>query len=471
MPPNSTSPPAADHSAPFDALAFSQAPLTTTQLIDLLAVAGLRTARGAAFHNTEVHQLLAELAERGLVARDDRGRWSVQREAGWQRFRAIVQDDTRRDFWWRAWRERHHFERAYSLEMFDTATCAGAMRVVIHCGRSAETFNRLSTLIGPTSSGMQALRQALLDPFDADLLGRLDAAYANALAGNLLATLGGDADIEIVPLLDWLLERVHSAPKSVPEHLHYRLAETLLFREQFEPARKLLARLATPESQAVGAGIDIAEGRFTEGSARFEAALKALAALTGKRKHLLPPSIAWLYTLALLAQPEPAAWVKARKFAAAEAGKRDAQPFTYWGLWQSAIDQRLGDAPKNAAHFQLARMPGYGVNGRHALEQLQHLLLAAWLRIEPGQRSARDRLREHAEHSGPQGRRHGGHTQLAGWRRPVRRLQHGGRTGVRAICRRSAGGLSGQRAGRPVGRRASRTRLIFPPCFSLGTPT
>lgn len=396
MPPTNKSPPSADHSALFDALAFTQAPQTATQLIDLLVVARLRTARGSAFHNAEVRRLLDELAERGLVARDDRGRWSAQREVGWQRFRAIVQNDASREFWWRTWRERYNFERAYSLEMFDTATCSGAMRVVIHCGRSTATFNRLVSLFGPTASGMQALRHALLDPFDADLLGDLDAAYANALAGNLLATLGGDADVEIVPLLDWLLLRAQTSPTTVPEHLHYRIAETLLFREQFEPARKLLARLSTPEAQAVGAGIDVAEGRYTEGGARFEAALKALAALTGKRKHLLPPSMAWLYLLALLAQPDAAAWVKARKFAAAEAGKRDAQPFTYWGLWQSAIDQRLGDAPKNAAHFQLARMPGYGVNGRHALEQLQHLLLAAWLRIEPGQRSARDRLREHA---------------------------------------------------------------------------
>ena len=393
MPPNALPQQDTDRSALFDALAFWQAPLTTTQLIDVLAAAKLRTERGSGFHNAEVRRLLDELAERGLASRDDRGRWSAQREAGWQRFRDIVLDPRRREFWWSAWRERHHFEQAWRIEMFDSGSCAGAMRVAIYCGRSADSFNRLATLMGPSSFGLQALREALLAPFDADLLDRLDPAFANGLAANLLATLGGDADVEIVPLLDWLLARARLAPEPVPEHLHYRLAETLLFREQFSAARDLLARLPTPESRAIVAAIEIAEGRFAEGSAAFEAALKALAAATGKRKHLLPPSIAWLYVMALLAQAEPAAWVKARKFAAAEAGKREAQPYTYWGLWQSAIDQRLGDSPVNASHFQLARA---ATNSGHALEQLHHLLLAAWLRIEPGQRSARERLQEHA---------------------------------------------------------------------------
>ncbi len=396
--PSSFLPPAAptenpDRALVFDALAFSQAPSTANQLIELIGAARLRTSRGAGFHNTEVRRLLDELAESGRASRDDRGRWSVARDAGWQRFRTLVHNDESRESWWRAWRTQKHFESAWRLEMFDSASIAAAMRVVIHCGRSVETFNRLSTLIGPNPHAATALRQALLAPFDAELLGRLDTAFACALADTLLATLGDDAGADVTALLDWLLALAHATPEKVPQHLHYRLAETLLFREQFGAVRELLARLDTPETRALLAGIDIAEGRFAEGSVRFEAALKALSAETGKRKQLLPPSLSWLYTMALLAQPEPAVWAKARKFAAAESGKREAQPYTFWGLWQSAIDQRLGDSPLNAKHFQLARS---GITqDDSALAQLQHLLLAAWLRIEPGPRSARDRLREH----------------------------------------------------------------------------
>jgi superfamily II DNA or RNA helicase len=392
--PDTAPTPHPDRERLFDALAFSQAPTTANHLIELLGAAGVRTLRGSGFHNAEVRRVLDELAGLGLAARDDRGRWSAARDTGWQRFRALVSDDADRERWWRAWRQHRHFDNTWRIEMFDSASVAGAMRVVIHCGCNAETFNRLSTLIGPSPYAADGLRQALLEPFDAELLGRLDLAFACALAHTLLKTVADDTDPRLLPLLDWLLAQARATPKKVPEHLHYRLAERLLFGEQFGAARELLARLATPEAQAIGAGIDIAQGRYADGSARFEAACKALAAATGKRKNLLPPSLAWLYTMALLSRSEPAAWIKARKFAAAESGKREAQPYTFWGLWQSAIDQRLGDSPLNAKLFQLAR----SANDRYhdALALLQHLLLAAWLRVEPGGRSAQDRLREHA---------------------------------------------------------------------------
>jgi superfamily II DNA or RNA helicase len=381
-----------DRERVFDALAFSQAPTTANQLIELLGAAGVRTQRGAGHHNTEVRRLLDELAALGLASRDDRGRWSAARDTGWQRFRSLVGDEAERERWWRAWCRRCNFEDTWRIEMFDSATVAGAMRIAIHCGRNVQTFNHLGKLIGPNPYAVAGLRQALLEPFDAELLGGLDTAFACALADTLLATGSDDADPVVVPLLDWLLAQARTTPAQVPEHLHYRLAERLLFGEQFGAAREWLTRWDTPEAQALGAGIDIAEGRFAEGSARFEAALKALGVETGKRKNLLPPSLAWLYPMALLAHSEPAAWIKARKFAAGESGKREAQPSTFWGLWQSAIDQRLGDSPLNARHFKLAR----GAHDRHdALAELHHLLLAAWLRIEPGPRSAQDRLREH----------------------------------------------------------------------------
>jgi hypothetical protein len=139
-----------DRDLVFDALAFSQAPTTANQLIELLGAAGHRTTRGAGFHNAELRRLLDELAERGLAARDERGRWSAARDAGWQRFRNLVQDDAQREGWWRAWRSRHHFDTTWRIEMFDSASVAGAMRVVIHCARNVETFNRLTTLIGPS---------------------------------------------------------------------------------------------------------------------------------------------------------------------------------------------------------------------------------------------------------------------------------------------------------------------------------
>ncbi len=135
------------------------------------------------------------------------------------------------------WRKRHHFDRGWGLDIFDSGAGAGAagaaaMRIVIHCGRSAEAFNRFATMVGPSAFGAAALRQALLDPFDAELLGRLDTPFVCALADNVLATVGDDEGPDVVALLDWLLAQIRAVPKKVPEHLHYRLAETLLFRER-----------------------------------------------------------------------------------------------------------------------------------------------------------------------------------------------------------------------------------------------
>jgi len=367
-----------DDDAVFDALAFAQAPCTVKQLAGLLAAAGRRTARGAGFHPPEVRRLLDGLAQGARVTHDERGRWRTEPAAGWARFRALVRDPASRERWWRAWRQAHDFDRAWRLEMFDVATYAGALRVVAHAGRSIEAINRLGKLVGPSSVAREAVREALLAPFDAQMLDDLDPALVVGLAGHLLATLGGDADSGIVPLLDWLLALATRAPASLPEHLRYRLAEGLLFDGRLDAARALLAAHASAEAQALRAAIAIAEGRYADGAAQFEAASKQISAETGKRKNLFPPSIGWLYAMALLAQAEPAAWGKARRFVAGEAGKREAQPYTFWGRWQAAIDQRLGDAPPDRAPFEVRP-----ASVSHPLEQLHCLLLAAWLHLEP----------------------------------------------------------------------------------------
>ena len=90
LPPQQQDP---DRSTVFDGLAFAQAPLTANQLADLLASSGSRTARGSGYHNTEVRRLLDELAQQGQSTRDDRGRWTAERDAGWQRFEPLNDDD------------------------------------------------------------------------------------------------------------------------------------------------------------------------------------------------------------------------------------------------------------------------------------------------------------------------------------------------------------------------------------------
>lgn len=386
----------ADAAAAYDALCFVQSPATVNQLASLLAAAGMRTARGTGFHSPEVRKLLDGLAAAGLALSGDQGRWLPSPASGWARFKELIADDKLRAFWWRAWKADRRFEHTYGLELRDEAALAGAMRVVIHAGRTRANFERLRQIAYSAATlGPGALRRAMLQPFDGALMARLEPQLQMTLVGWLLDSPGGDTDPDDVPLHDWLLALARSDPKALPEPLHYRLAEWLIFCYRGDEARALLNDRATPEAQALRAALEIAQGHFESGATAFEAAWKALGTEVGRRKRLLPESLSWFYPMALLASPEPAAWSRARKFAVAESGQREPPSYTFWGIWREAIDQRLGDAPRSAEPFQLDAQQ-FG-REPHALQSLHRLLLAAWLGVGPTNAAAAARLRQRGQ--------------------------------------------------------------------------
>jgi superfamily II DNA or RNA helicase len=224
------------------------------------------------------------------------------------------------------------------------------------------------------------LALAFLRPFDAQLWERIDPELRYRLLVQLLNHVGGDCEVHTRPLWDWLLAQTRPDPEALHELPRLRLAERLVLAGQRDEARRVLLGLDHPEAQALRAAADIAEGRYAAGALAFEIAWKEQATLSGRRKQLFAEPTAWLYALALIAQPDPALWTKARKFTAGEAGKRDADAFSFWGIWQEAIDQRLGDAPRRPRAFVMAPLQNMRM---HGLEQLSHLLLAAWLDHKP----------------------------------------------------------------------------------------
>ena len=375
-----------------DTLCAMQAPTGVVRLAEMMAAAGIRTQRGAAFHPPEVKRVLERLLSGGHATRDAQGRVRAAAPQGMARFAEMMADPARAKAWFEAWRKLVQFDHAYSLGYQEEEQLAAALRLVIYGGGTVGHLDRLGKLAYTfTHLWSGALRRALLQPFDALLFARLDPALRALLTDQMLVVLSGFAETPVRALEDWLLADAALPATWLSPGARLRLAETLLFRGDLAGARRLCASVASPAAELLQAVFDIAEGRWSDGARRFEAGSKLAAAEAGRRKNLVSPSMAWIYVMALLALHTPAAWTQARKFAAAEAGKRDAaDPFGFWGVWVDAIDQRLGDAPKAHGRFRLAR---HELSGMQSLQYLHHLLLAAWLRVELPKPAE---LREHA---------------------------------------------------------------------------
>ena len=363
----------------FDGLCFVQAPINITRLAELLGE--YRLAQGGGFSSAVLRNLLGDLQRAGLAINSSQGQWWAAPAHGWPRFVALVSDPLACKRWWADWRLLFRFDNTWHLELFEENAMVGAVRVVVFAGNTPEAFERLCSVsrsASPERPGV--LAQALLQPFDAALWQRIQPELRYRLLLGLLDHLGGDCETLTPPLWAWLLAQSRPTPDLMHDPLRLRLAERLVLSGQADEARRVLLGLDDPAAQALRAAADISQGHYASGMLAFELAWKECAALTGKRKHLFPEPTAWFYALSLIAQPEPALWTKARKFTAGEAGKRDADAYTFWGVWQEAIDQRLGDAPRNVRAFAMAPLQGRRM---HGLEQLSHLLLAAWLGHKP----------------------------------------------------------------------------------------
>ncbi len=375
-----------------DTLCALQAPAGLGRIGEMMAAAGLRTERGTAFSPVEVRRFLDRLLAAGHITRDAKGRVSAAQPHGMERFREMMREPRRAKAWFDAWRAISHFDHGYSLGFQEVDQLAAAMRLVIYGGGTMHNFQRLGQMAYTfTHLWSGALRQAVLRPFDAALFGRIEPVLQHNLCDHMMMALSGFAESAGKPLEDWLIARGSTVQGSLSAELRCRLAESMLFRADFAGARALCANDFGSQAETMRAALLIAQGEWQRGAAQFEAALKRSAADLGRRKNLASPSMLWLYLMALLANPEPAAWTKARKFAAAEAGKSGTDPYGLFGIWVNAIDQRLGDAPSEHSRFELLHIENSDMQSLH---YLHHLLLAAWLRVEP---QAPDKVRAHAQ--------------------------------------------------------------------------
>jgi superfamily II DNA or RNA helicase len=378
-----------DDAKVFDTLCAMQIPALVTEIVAMLSCAGLTMASGKAFNGNEVKRIGSALVAAGRAIADSQGRLSLAPALQASRFREMMVDRRLAKAWFDAWRQRSGFDTAYSLFLDQHEQLVAATRLVLFGGGTLACWQRLQQLTTHFQDWRgSALRVAVLDPFELELFERLEPSLQIELAQRLMRALSGLTEAVLKPLEDWLLNRYAQAPGLISPVLRYRLSETLLYRGEFAAARALVAKSAESTENAevhdidaafLSAALLIAEGDFKDGVTRFDAALKAAAVELGRRKDLAPPGLTWLYLMALLAQSEPAAWTKARKFVATEIGKkREGDSLGLLGIWHDAIDQRLGDAAPQQGLFLREREPRLGLN---SLNYLHRLLLAAWLRI------------------------------------------------------------------------------------------
>jgi superfamily II DNA or RNA helicase len=365
-----------------------------TAIYNLLRLLGARRSDGRAFIQDDVRQALKELREHGLLVdmphRDGFCRLTDELRA--PLYRELLQtqqpENLRQAVFeldsYRPERGLYHYWSVY-----DRSATITLVRVALFTGMPAEELKRMSAAIGRSMDWGGILYEAAFAAFDGVSFQRVNSEWRWDLLFEAASALSLSWRADLVPASDWALARFEVEGGSMPHHLRLALAELLLHRGESERAARVLDGLDSGAADALRAGLLVQAGRWQEGQAAFEAALKRRGDEVGARKRILPASLAWLYPIALLAQQTPRHLEAARKFCVGEAGKRTPNPGEGWGRWAHAIGARLGDFAVEPRAFDLSWNRGVHTG----LDELWRLLLAAWLGREAlGSKPAKGRF-------------------------------------------------------------------------------
>jgi len=266
--------------------------------------------------------------------------------------------------------------------MFDTAATVAIVRLALFTGTSTAELRLMAEGIARNLPWEEILVEAALAGFDAELFERITPDWRWNLYCIAAQQVTGYWHSEFMPAVDHALKLLETHGKEMSPHLHLQLAEILMLQGQPDHAETLLDHLQGGAVTGLRASLAVQAGEWAEGQTLFEIAYRERQTEIKTKKNAFPPSVAWLYPLALLAQNTPAHLQRAQKFCLGEAGKRKPDPQDPWGLWAHAISVRLGEVASEAEAFAPAM-----TNDKPGLSELWRLLLAAWLgrRNQPGQ--------------------------------------------------------------------------------------
>lgn len=265
--------------------------------------------------------------------------------------------------------------RSYGFGLWDPSATVAIIRLELVTGAKAPRIDDLRSRTLRDHNWGDLIREAVLEPFDAELFDRITEEWRVSIAVNGLTELCADWNVGLLPLRDWALRRLETDGTGLHPHVRLQLTEMLLLQGEVARATSVLDGLKGGSVEALRAAAKVVEGRFVESVPEFDAALKTLQIQAGARKGLLPDRVAWLYPLALLAQPDPKNLALARKFCLRESGRRDPLPHEPWGGWAHVISVRLGDASFDPVALRLQSGPHHFVGWG----DLWRCLLRAWL--------------------------------------------------------------------------------------------
>ncbi len=254
----------------------------------------------------------------------------------------------------------------------DADAAAAIVRLETFGGVPFETVSRLREFCRFGLSWQEVVDAALTADLDDRLFARLEPDLQTVILEQSLARLMNDwiaPPIDAVALARRHLERHPTIEAS--GRLRLALAEFTLWSDQTEQLPVLLQPLlpdatgAAPagragdawrEQTALARGAMAArlalQGHWGEAESGFEEVLTQLKNQSGKRKGLLPESLALPYALSMLAQGSPIHLERALKFCLGESGKRQASADTGWGLMALAIQVRRGDNRLDLGSFK-----------------------------------------------------------------------------------------------------------------------
>jgi len=343
---------------------------------------GLRSSSGKAFTHASVKLGLEELKRAGqLVEHPHRpGFWRLTDEVRAPLYRHLLEEvpiRTLREVLYRAERFDLH-QPSYRWPVWDQAATIGIVRLEILAGTPTAKLAELRRQVSMGNDWNEVVWHACVEAFDAASFERIAPDLRWDIAFAAIDALTSAWQAERLPVLEWLLGKLDMPPRDgpLPDHLRLQAAEALLHRGEPARALALVADLTDGASDAIRAGALVQEGRWAEAQQTFEVALKKRQAEVNARKRVLPASIAWLYPLALLAQPTPKHLESAKRFCLGEAGSRDPNPYHSWGLWTHAISARLGDGRLEPQVFEIA------APAQPSWSELWRCLLRAWLGAE-----------------------------------------------------------------------------------------